>query len=481
MLPLAALLAVFQVPTATTVLPPLDVDNATQPFLHNNDGLLASMTEGVRRVLNAPSFDTVVLQAAHLPLAPWEAGFTVEALGTSVVTNPATGALRMYYSLRWAALNSAGVPVSHADPGPGMYLTAFADSTDGVNWSKPALDSLPFSSALSGVNASASNVLLTSIGSTATVWVEPNAPAESRWRAVADPVVISYSADGITWARHKSISLPTFHGMGGTDSQPIIFADPGCNCHALVTRIWSTGKYHNRMVRRADILSLDNKSSVGRQRVVIKADSIDLAAHRSAISSFTPVSYYGATAWVREYGGQRAYFMLPVRFWHWQGWRNQPPARKGEGGDPATYDIPLAYSRDGFNFTFLGGRQPFARPTTTGTIGVSRLWLAPPIIRGEEELFFLTRGNMNEDGQVANSTDGTACHRPGADCIFRSEVALGRLRLNGAVSLDSAYGQPSNVTTVPLLFSCDATRIVLNVDASGGGSVVVELRAANGN
>ena len=212
----------------------------------------------------------------------------------------------------------------------------------------------------------------------------------------------------------------------------------------------------------------------------MKADSIDLAAHKSAIPSFTPVGYYGATAWVRDYGGgQRGYFMLPVRFWHWQGWRNQPPARSGEGGDPATYDIPLAYSKDGFNFTYLGGRQPFARPTTTGTIGVSRLWLAPPIVRGEEELFFLTRSNMNEDGQVANSTDGTACHRPGADCVFRSEVALGRLRLNGAVSLDSPYGKPSNATTVPLLFSRDARRIVLNVDASGGGSVTVEVRAAD--
>ena len=86
---------------------------------------------------------------------------------------------------------------------------------------------------------------------------------------------------------------------------------------------------------------------------------------------------------------------------------------------------------------------------------------------------------MNEDGQVANSTDGAACHRPGADCVFRSEVALGRLRFNGAVSLDSPYGKPSNATTVPLLFSRDASRVVLNVDASGGGSVTVELRAAD--
>lgn len=48
-------------------------------------------------------------------------------------------------------------------------------------------------------------------------------------------------------------------------------------------------------------------------------------------------------------GGQRIYFMAPVRYWHWQGGN----ARPGEGGEPATYDIPLAVSRDGFNFSCL--------------------------------------------------------------------------------------------------------------------------------
>jgi hypothetical protein len=101
----------------------------------------------------------------------------------------------------------------------------------------------------------------------------------------------------------------------------------------------------------------------------------------------------GATAWLRELGdGQRIYFMAPVRYWHWLGGN----ARPGEGGEPATYDIPLAYSRDGFNFTYLGERMPFARPTRDGSIGVSRLWLAPPIRFGDEELYYLTRGNMNE-------------------------------------------------------------------------------------
>ena len=77
---------------------------------------------------------------------------------------------------------------------------------------------------------------------------------------------------------------------------------------------------------------------------------------------------------------------------------------------------------------------------------MSRLWLAPPIQLGDEELYFLTRGNMNEDGEVANTTDGSMK-------VFRSEVALGRLRTDGAVSIDGSYGKVANLTTKPLIFS----------------------------
>ena len=30
-----------------------------------------------------------------------------------------------------------------------------------------------------------------------------------------------------------------------------------------------------------------------------------------------------------------------------------------------------------------------------------------PVRKGDKELFYLSRGNMNEDGEVANSTDGS--------------------------------------------------------------------------
>ena len=141
--------------------PPIAIGNATQLLL--DDSLLGSLPPGLTRSFNTPSFDTVVVQAERLPLAPWEQGFTIEALGTSVVRHPGSGRLRMYYSLRWAALNAAGVPISHLSPKPEMYLTAIAESDDGVSWTKPTLESLPFASTLNGANVSRSNGKRTSL------------------------------------------------------------------------------------------------------------------------------------------------------------------------------------------------------------------------------------------------------------------------------------------------------------------------------
>ena len=198
------------------------------------------------------------------------------------------------------------------------------------------------------------------------------------------------------------------------------------------------------------------------------------------------------------------YFMAPERYWHWQGGN----ARPGEGGEPATYDIPLLVSNDGWNFSYLGDRQPIARPTLDSGIGNSRLWFTAPIASGDEELIYLTRGqrstcvadqhstnlsqptgtcmrsnlictrvpviagNMNEDGEVAPSTDGSKL-------AYKSEIALARIRIDGLYSLDSPYGHTANATTVPLLFN-KGSEISLNVDASAGGSVTVAVMSPDG-
>ena len=69
-----------------------DVGTATQPVA---DPELFPVQTAARRVMNAPAFTTTALAAAgaaggpnatRTGAAPWEAGFTVEALGTSVVS-----------------------------------------------------------------------------------------------------------------------------------------------------------------------------------------------------------------------------------------------------------------------------------------------------------------------------------------------------------------------------------------------------------
>ena len=199
---------------------PLSVGNASQPVWR--DGLFASMT--TIGTLNAPAFDSVVLQAAHLPLAAWEAGFTVETLGTNVVRDPASGKIRMYYTLRWAALDEHGVPVTHTHPQPNMFMIAMAESDDGVTFTKPALPSKPFNSSLNKVNVSASNIICHD-ECLSSIWVTDKGPTPHKWWGAAgsggDRLKIWNSADGIEWDVFGLVSIPDLDGMRGLDTMQV--------------------------------------------------------------------------------------------------------------------------------------------------------------------------------------------------------------------------------------------------------------------
>ena len=55
-------------------------------------------------------------------------------------------------------------------------------------------------------------------------------------------------------------------------------------------------------------------------------------------------------------------------------------------------------------------------------------------------------------------------------------MALGRLRVDGAVSVDGPYGKAGNLTTKPLEFR--GSQLRLNCDASGGGAITVSIYSA---
>ena len=208
----------------------------------------------------------------------------------SQVRDPASGKIRMYYTLRWAALDKNGVPVTHTHPEPHMFAIALAESDDGVNFTKPALPQLPYKNALNGANVSASNIIAADQRLSA-VWVTDKGPtSDLYWGAVGsghNGINIWSSVDGIVWKVHSSVPIPDLDGMRGLDTMQSMFYDPGCGCHALYTRLWHRRTHHYmqayRMVRRA---SIDlHANNVTRQEIVLQARAaLRPIAHHSAVS-----------------------------------------------------------------------------------------------------------------------------------------------------------------------------------------------------
>jgi hypothetical protein len=304
-----ALLAAFCAPLAAASAV-VTVGNATQLLF--DDQVIASVDGGLTRNMNVPKFASVVVQPGG-DEAPWEVGFSLVELGTSIVRIPGSCRLRMYYTLRWGGLDAHGVPLSHTKALADMYLTAIAESRDGVSWNKPLLQR-PFSSRYNGANVSKSNIIGESYQlsnkATPMIWVDEDAPPSSRWRAVGwapnalhaiqgcNAVRVSYSSDGLSWRQHSVIAVPSAAGSGGY-TQPIVIKDPGCGgCLALFTRtdgpLPATVKHPRsssfREVRRVDVLSLDGNGSTARQAVVMQTDSVDLRSHDS-VAPFPPMGY----------------------------------------------------------------------------------------------------------------------------------------------------------------------------------------------
>lgn len=285
-------------------------------------------------------------------------------------------------------------------------------------------------------------------------------------------------------------------------------------------------------MRRARSFSLEGKGAWVNQSLVMRADALDNASHPSWTPEIPPIDYYGATPWLVELGGgSRLYFMAAMRYWHWgPGQAHQPG---GSREIPGTKDIALAVSRDGSDFELVGGRLPIARPTRDGTAGSRTVWLMPPgpIRVGDEELYFLGRSNVAEGvGEIVDpqSTDGygwrppalaarTSQHKlrtPIPGTLRSNLTAGGRARLWSLARGSTGWSRSMRRTPPqrrppwcargcspfevrPVLRAdlradlqrgpseCEirrvaGTRLVLNLDASGPGSLTVEvLGAAN--
>jgi len=417
----------------------IDVGSKKQLFI---DELFIQSSRGVTLTMNSPDRDGIVLLTND---QPWETGpETYIGVYSSVIKED--GVVRLWYDSRRGGDQRYG-------------RVAYAESKDGLHFTKPILK-------LHEIDGSKeNNVVIPGIIGGCAVWIDPKAPAEHRYKTQAKVYPTGQfhmhsSPDGLCWKLFARLNP----GRGGWDTQSVAFWDPNIERYALYTRYWMSHRHGTakapdnfRTVRR---LESDDLKSWDKQSIVMQPDEADRTLHPTR-PGHPPVDYYGADVF-RYTEADRVYIMLAQAYWHWK------PRAPQKGLGPAGFDVRLAVSRDGVKFRRVGGRKPFMSMGPAGRFDSKFVWAMPDPVRiGDELWIYYVGSNRDHDGYI----DAAA-----AEGRHLTGISRAVLRLDGFVSADADYAG-GEITTPLIKFS--GKRLELNVDTSGGGSVIVELLDEN--
>jgi sugar phosphate isomerase/epimerase len=387
-------------PKLTTVAPvPLDVGSRRELFV---DEYLVDGMQGLALQLQHPRPTETVMVFDQ----PWEgatcAYFTVFLDGERK---------RMYYR----ASPASGAP----------QFTCYAESDDGVHWTRPALGLYPFNQSRDN------NIVWSGEGAhnmAPFIDTNPAAPADQRYKALAgEPPLALVSADGLRW--HKLLEAPVLT-QGKFDSQNLAFWDAVRGCYVAYFRIFVDGV---RSVARSD-----------------SPDFVHWSDPRPVCWGDGPKEHLYTSAILPYFRAPHILLGFPARF---------VPDRQPVTDSllPGVSDAVFVTSRDGKRFErrFM---ESFIRP-------------------GRERANWTDRNNFVAWGMLPTGTDELSLY---VSRHFRHPTAhLQRyvLRTDGFVSLHAPY-RGGELLTKPLVFSGDHLR--LNFATSAAGSVQVEVQDADG-
>jgi len=410
----------------------LELGTRKQLFI---DDYLMESSEGIELKMNPPRRDGAELIT---PDQPWERGGYI-GVYSSVVQDQ--GKVRVWYDL---ILPTGEGPYDH------QRCVCYAESDDGVHFEKPLLNLHEFA------GSKANNVVMPGVVGGCSVWIDPYAPPEHRFKTQAKvypsgQLHLHSSPDGLHWKFFSQLDP----GPGGWDTQSIIFRDRRIQRYVLYTRRWVRTEPRETSYRTVRRLETSDFQTWEQESVVLQADALDLARHKPPTAQ-PSVDFYGADVF-QPPGIDNAYMMLAQAFWHWQ----ERSPLKGLG--PSVFDVQLAVSRDGKTFQRCGERRPFMATGPAGRFDSKSVWAMPhPVSRGDEYWIYYVGNNRDHDGNLDPVANGK--HLTG--------ISRAVLRLDGFVSADAGYD--GGVITTPLIrFAGD--RLELNVETSGGGSVLVEF------
>ncbi len=390
---------------------PVNVSNRRQLFI---DDYFIETSRNLRFVLNPPRKSGIIFLRAD---KPWER-LMINAWHT-IMEDPDPTApeyrYRLWYEVYWK-------------PGDQGSALAYARSRDLIHWEKPELGLIEFQ------GSKQNNLVWRGTAEHGqhggTVFIDPNAPPEERYKYVylgGGKLCAAVSPDGIHWRPYDGPRGDVLCDWP-SDTQNVAFWDPDLGCYMFYGRWWSP-----RMVAHA---RAEGFGPFGKPEVVMAPDDSD-----------PPDTDIYNNAAVKYPWADRAYFMFPSLYHH--------PSDK--------LWVELAISRDGRQWS-RPCREPFI-PT-----GMPGQW--------DEGLIYRGVGLIRRGSEIWLSFYGRhATHNTYKDKRYQGAYSWAISRLDGFVSLD-AGDETGELVTVPIIFS--GSRLVLNVHALPGGWVRCELQDGSG-
>jgi hypothetical protein len=389
------------------------------------DDLLVGQLDGCSLKLHEPHPANVALRFD----APWEGTFS----GYVTVLHDGER-LRCYYR---------GNPIAGRD-GSDTEVTCYAESRDGIIFTKPALGLFKVQGTRSN------NVVLAGQAPFSHNFApfldsRPGVPAEERFKALAGTsergLFGFVSADGLRW--HKLSETPLIT-KGAFDSQNVAFWSESEQCYALYLRTWTGGDFAGfRTISRAT-----------------STDFLDWSVPVEMTFGDTPREHLYTSQTHPYFRAPHIYIATPMRFL---------PGRKALTVEQAqTLGVDPGYASDTAETVFM---------TTRGGYRYTRTFMEGFIRPGPDLGNWASRAGLSALGILPTGPAEMSLYKQAHYAQTSGHLVRYTLRTDGFVSVNAPFVGGDFVTR-SLTFT--GRELVVNFSAGAAGGLRVEIQDATG-
>ncbi|WP_197530639.1 LamG domain-containing protein [Bythopirellula polymerisocia] len=364
-------------------------------------------------------------------------------------------------------------------------------SQDGIHFSAPGTMN---SREDSSNQAKSSIVIAEMVGGMGNPFIDPNGPAEERWKYFSDyhrrGIYLYTSPDGYQWRRNKTATLPFRSGTQSCtfydDQRQVYVSYHRSGIHqtpAGDTERSSVMTEHKDLAEPVEFTPLSQGEYRERQAEERIRNPLPWYLDNGPLTpgdfglefphAFRPIAEDPPGTDIYVTKAQKypwapdTYLAFPIVYFHY--WPDGPTARHAlvdplRGRGSGCVETQLAVSRNGTDW------QRYPRPAYVG-IGrhadrnVVNAYIAHGMVRRGDEIWQYYFGETQYHSAYR--------HDPAGRGVYRLVQ-----RLDGFVSLDSPYEGESMVVTKPLTF--DGNRLTLNIDTDATGYAQIGLLDSHG-